>query len=40
MFSSNGLSALTLVALLLLLTVVGLQFAEISYYSAAPSIWP
>ena len=36
MFSSNGLSALTLVALLLLLAVV----AEISYYSAVPSVWP
>ena len=40
MFSSNGLSAMTLVALLLLAAVVGLQIAEISYYSAIPSIWP
>ena len=40
MFSSNGLSAMTLVALLLLLAVVGLQVAEISHYSAVPSIWP
>ncbi|HRT04167.1 MAG TPA: hypothetical protein P5204_00570 [Kiritimatiellia bacterium] len=40
MFSTNGLSALTLVALLLLLAVVSLQAAEISYYSAVPSIWP
>lgn len=40
MFSSNGLSAMTLVALLLLAAVVGLQVAEISYYSALPSIWP
>ena len=40
MFSSNGLSAMTLVALLLLLAVVGLQVAEISYCSAIPSIWP
>ncbi len=40
MFSSNGLSALTLVALLLLLAVVGLQVAEISSYSAVPSVWP
>jgi len=40
MFSSNGLSALTLVALLLL-AVVGLQVvAEISSYSAVPSVWP
>ena len=27
-------------ALLLLLAVVGLQVAEISYYSAVPSVWP
>lgn len=40
MFSSNGLSALTLVALLLLLAVVGLQITEVTYYSAIPSIWP
>lgn len=40
MFSSNGLSAMTLVALLLLLAVVGLQIAEISAYSAIPSVWP
>ncbi len=40
MFSSNGLSAMTLVALLLLIGVVALQFFEISYYSALPSIWP
>lgn len=40
MFSSNGLSAMTLVALLLLLAVVGLQIAEVTYYSALPSIWP
>lgn len=40
MFSTNGLSALTLVALLLLLAVVGLQLAEASYYSALPSVWP
>lgn len=40
MFSSNGLSAMALVALLLLLAVVGLQIAEISYYSALPSVWP
>ena len=40
MFSSNGLSAMTLVAVLLLAAVVGLQIAEISYYSAIPSIWP
>ena len=40
MFSSNGLSAMTLVALLLLAVVVGLQVAEILHYSAIPSIWP
>ena len=40
MFSTNGLSALTLVGLLFLLAVVGLQVAELSYYSAVPSIWP
>ena len=40
MFSSNGLSAMTLVAVLLLAAVVGLQIAEISYYSVIPSIWP
>ena len=40
MFSSNGLSAMTLVALLLLLVVVGLQVAEIRCYLAVPSIWP
>jgi hypothetical protein len=40
MFSSNGLAAMTLVALLLLLAVVGLQVAEISSYSAIPSVWP
>jgi hypothetical protein len=31
---------MTLAALLLLVAVVGLQIAEISYYSALPSIWP
>lgn len=31
---------MTLVALLLLAAVVGLQIAEISYYSALPSVWP
>lgn len=40
MFSSNGLSAMTLVALLLLLAVVGLQLFELSSYSAIPSVWP
>jgi hypothetical protein len=40
MFSSNGLSAMTLVAVLLLAVVVGLQVVEINSYSALPSIWP
>ena len=40
MFSSNGLSAMTLVALLLLIGVVVLQSFELSYYSAPLSLWP
>lgn len=40
MFSTNGLSVMTLVALLLLIGVVALQGVEISGYSAVPSIWP
>jgi len=40
MFSSNGLAAITLVALVLMLAVVGLQIFEITSYSAVPSIWP
>lgn len=40
MFSTNGLSALTLVAVLLLAVVLGLQFAESSFYGAVPSLWP
>lgn len=40
MFSSNGLAAMTLVAVLLLGAVVGLQIAENGYYAAIPSIWP
>ncbi len=40
MFSSSGLSVLTLVAVLLLAAVVGLQIAETSFYSAVPSLWP
>jgi len=40
MFSSNGLAAMTLIAVLLLGAVVGLQIAENSYYAAVPSIWP
>ena len=40
MFSTNGLSAMTLVAVLFLAAVVVLQVFEINYYSAIPSIWP
>ena len=40
MFSSNGLSAMTLVALLFLIGVVVLQSLELSYYSAPLSLWP
>ncbi|HOU20948.1 MAG TPA: hypothetical protein PKX16_01865 [Kiritimatiellia bacterium] len=40
MFSSNGLAAITLVVLVLMLAVVGLQICEITSYSAVPSIWP
>ncbi len=40
MFSSNGLSAMTLIAFLLLVAVIGLQVAEIQYYAAIPSLWP
>lgn len=40
MFSSNGLSAMTLVALLFLIGVVVLQSFELSYYSAPLSLWP
>ena len=38
MFSSNGLSAMTLVALLFLIGVVVLQSFELSYYSAPLSL--
>ncbi len=40
MFSTNGLSAMTLVAVLLLVGVLTLQGLEISHYAAVPSIWP
>lgn len=40
MFSSNGLSAMTLVALLFLALVIVFQSLELTYYSAIPSIWP
>ena len=40
MFSSNGLTVMTLLALLLIGAVLGLQLAEHSYYAAVPSLWP
>ncbi len=40
MFSTNGLSAMTLVAVLLLVGVLALQIVEVTSYSALPSIWP
>ncbi|MDY0145546.1 MAG: hypothetical protein RBS84_06080 [Kiritimatiellia bacterium] len=40
MFSTNGLSAMTLVAVLLLIGVLTLQVMEISSFSALPSLWP
>lgn len=40
MFSSNGLSVMTLLAVLLLAAVVALQVFEINTYAAIPSLWP
>ena len=40
MFSSKGLAAMTLAALVFLLAVVGFQIFEITSYSSPPSIWP
>lgn len=40
MFSSNGLSIMTLVAVLLLVGVLTLQIMEINTFSAIPSLWP
>ena len=40
MFSSNGLSAMALVALLFLVGVVLLQAFELTYYFVFLSIWP
>ncbi|MDD2240782.1 MAG: hypothetical protein PHO14_09665 [Kiritimatiellae bacterium] len=40
MFSSNGLSIMTLIAVLLLIGVLTLQFMEINTFSAIPSLWP
>lgn len=40
MFSSNGLSIMTLLAVIFLAAVVALQVVEINYYAAIPSIWP
>lgn len=40
MFSTKGLSIMTLVAVLLLIAVVALQVLEINYYAAPSSLWP
>lgn len=40
MFSTNGLAAMTLAAVLSFVAVVTLQILEINYFSAIPSIWP
>ena len=40
MFSTNALTVMTLLAVLFLAAVRGLQLAESSYYSAIPSVWP
>lgn len=40
MFSSNGLSVMLLLALLLFGAVLGLQLAENSFYAAVPTLWP
>lgn len=40
MFSSNGLSVMTLLSLLLLAGVVVLQVLEFNYYGAPVSLWP
>lgn len=40
MFSTNGLGVMSLLALLALVAVIILQVAELSYYGAAPSLWP
>ncbi len=40
MFSTNALSVMTLLAVLLLAAVLGLQIAENGFYAAIPSIWP
>lgn len=40
MSSTNGLSAMALVTLLFLVTVVVLQVLELNYYAAIPSLWP
>lgn len=40
MFSTNAVSVLTLLAVLLLVGVIGLQIAENGYYAALPSLWP
>jgi hypothetical protein len=39
MFSSKVMMILAAVATVCILVVIGLQAGELSYYSAAPSIW-
>ena len=38
--SSKVLTVLTLVATLCVIGLVVLQYLEMSFYSAAPSVWP
>ena len=40
MFSTNGLSVMSLVALLALIGVIVLQVVELNYYGAPQSLWP
>lgn len=40
MFSSKVLAILALIAALVLVAVIAAQYFEMSFYSAAPSVWP
>lgn len=40
MFSSKVMSILALVAVIFFIALIVLQFLELSYFSAAPSVWP
>ena len=40
MFSSNGLSIMSLLAALCFAGVLALQLVENSFYGALPSLWP